>query len=270
MASPRDMPKIGDLSCEDFFSKLDEKIKSLATKADLNKLQGSIEELRKENLALKREIETLKRREEETTNQLDELINRSRRNNIIFRGVKIVNKEYETGIKDFCVNVMKCNAELFVNRAHPLRAYSKDATPPIIAHIPRDRDIHDIFKHVKNLKDTGVVIHRDFSKIVRQKRFQLMKIKRKVDEVSSNAAKTKLVYDHLYVDNLRYDWHSEHGLIHGDRSGIRMLSDVFQYDFQKLNQELLNKARNSQPNIKQSKAVLDHQNENQEPCGSKK
>lgn len=242
-ASPVMSRKIPDMPSDEFFSKLDAKLAKLATKEDFSELKELVESLRKENQSLKQEIARLKNRDEETRRQIDDIVNRSKRNNIIFRGVRTENNNCASVVKKFCVNVLGCSDSLVVNRAHTLPIPSKDNIPPLIAHIPRDEDITNIFKNVNRLKGTGYVVHRDYTKEVRRKRYCLNKIKRAVEECSEGV-RTRLVYNHLYVNNTRYDWDAERGLSAGKEDGALVLGAALNHNFTPLIKSLLQQSNN--------------------------
>lgn len=72
--------------------------------------------------------------------QLNDLENRSRRNNLIFKGLKQEGNDNAVGlVKDFCVNVLGARNELCVTQAYPLGR--KQVNGPITAHIPNDHNI---------------------------------------------------------------------------------------------------------------------------------
>lgn len=251
MATAPDMSKkILEMTCDEFFRKLDAKLEKLASKEDLCVLNEKIELLQKENQSLQEEISRLKRRDEETRLQIEDIVNRSRRNNIIFRGVQVADNDYVKSVKNFCTGVLGCKQDLVVNRAHPLRTLRRDNNALLIAHIPRDEDINDIFKNVKKLKGTGYVIHRDYSRDVREKRNFLLKIKKAVEEFSETVS-ARLVYDHLFVNNTRYDWDLVHGLRAGREDGCLVLGATFNHNFKPLVENLLKK-NNEPPQGKKS------------------
>lgn len=233
------MDQLG-LSKEEFFKELDERLAKLASKEDVNAIGVKIEALEKENASVQQRLAELSLKEKKLESAMDEIINRSRRNNVVFRGLKPETKEWETEIKKFCVNVLKCSSQIIVNRAHPLGAGRSDGKPPpIIAHIPMDRDINSIFANAKNLQGTGFVVHRDFTPTVQSKRYNLRQIKAKIGQGS---ARTKIVFDHLYVGEKRFDWDLERGLICKGEDGCTVLKAMLQLDLTSFNKELLDKS----------------------------
>jgi len=102
--------------------------------------------------------------------------NRSRRNNIIFRGLKYecATVDYVRTVKDFCVSHLGARAGTWVNRAHALG--KKIDNGPIIAHFPDDQDIHFITRNSRKLKGTQFVIHKDFAFDTRKRRSKLFRV----------------------------------------------------------------------------------------------
>jgi len=82
--------KVGDLSMEQLMAAMSSLLdqKNLATKEDLREVTSNVAALAEENKVLKDEITKLQRHEKAMLNKLVDLESRSRRNNLIFRGLK--------------------------------------------------------------------------------------------------------------------------------------------------------------------------------------
>jgi hypothetical protein len=229
-----DMEKVGELTKGQLMSDLttilgtllDSKLANVATKNDLAQLSEKVSKIDVENEAQREEIDNLKSQNKAILNKLLDLESRSRRNNLIFRGLKYGQKtsDYRYVVESFCSSVMG-NNKIVVNRAHPL---GRDQNA-IIAHIPYDPDIEYIMSRVKDLKGTGYSVHRDFPKEVRVKRACLAAVRAEVEKIGGQR-RMPLVFDHLTINRCRFTW-EEGRLMAGQRDGVTVLNDMFQHDF---------------------------------------
>lgn len=180
---------------------LDNKLAPLATKSDIQGLNVEINRLKEENAQIKQELLAIKSREAAIASKLDDLECRSRRNNIIFRGVKCNRGEdCKTVIKNFCVNMLQCGDNLWVNRAHPL-----GTSGLLIAHFPEDADVNWIMSKGKTLKGTGYYVSRDYSQEVRAKRGVLMAVRKELER-RLGRRKMQLMFDHLVIEGVKFTW----------------------------------------------------------------
>jgi len=228
--------KVGELTVEALSELLDKKLVNVATKADLGYISEQVEDLRNENEALKKEVASLRRHEKMVRDKLVDLEGRSRRNNLIFKGLNW--RDRGTDFKDivyrFCTDRLGARKQLWINRAHPLGRQGK----AIIAHIPSDDDVDYILSQTRNLKGTGFVVHRDFPREVREKRACLAAVRTEVERVAG-WRRMPLVFDHLTIDQCRFTW--EDGRLRaGQMNGRDKLNKMFSHDFTTFLEKLKN------------------------------
>lgn len=221
---------------DDIGKLLDKKLANLVTKQDIALLTKQIEELKEENEALKIEVVKLKDREVRIASKLIDLESRARRNNLIFRGIHVTEqtKDYKRLVAKFCEEKLNMGKNVWVNRAHPLD-YDKGA---IIAHFPEDSAIEYIMSQTQNLKGTNFYIHRDFPQEIRVKRARLAAVRSEVKRVAG-WRRMPLVYDHVYINNIRFSWEDDK-LMAGKDDGAEKLRAMFKHDFR----EALEKIKN--------------------------
>lgn len=223
--------KVGDLTqaqlMEGLSRLLEDKLSNLVTKEDMQHLSSRIDALEKENNQLREELSALRRSETAVKDKIVDLESRSRRNNLIFRGLRVPDKstDYCKVVRDFCTQVMGCRDTLWVNRAHPLGRDKRT----IIAHLPDDGDIHYIMSRVKILKGTGYTVHRDFPWEIREKRANLMKVRAEVERVAGRR-RMPIVHDHLTIEGCKFSW-VDGKLRAGPVDGGERLKDVTGRDF---------------------------------------
>lgn len=229
-ATVMDQGKVGDLTKGELMlclsQLLDQKLSKLATKDDLGELANKVETLTVENNILREEVCFLKRQGDTLSSKLVDLEARSRRNNLIFKGMRVPEKttDYCSIVRKFCSDVLGSDDRLWVNRAHPL---GRDRST-IIAHLPGDGDINYIMTRVKTLKDTGYVVHRDYPREIREKRSCLAKVRAEVERVTGKR-RMPLVFDHLTVEGCRFTW--EGNLRAGQMDGALRLRQLLDRDF---------------------------------------
>lgn len=224
--------KVGDLTMaqlmEGIKGLLDEKMSTLATKDDLNNIITKVDALAEENRVLKAEVNALKCQERIVLNKLLDLEGRSRRNNLIFRGLSCVGKnpDCRETVRRFCSETLG-HDRIWINRAHFL---GKDRKA-IIAHIPDDADIDYIMMQAKQrLRGTNFTIHRDFPAEVRMKRSRLTAVRVEVERVSGKMLRMPIFYDHLTIHGCRFTW-EDGRLMSGTQDGVEKLSELLNHDF---------------------------------------
>lgn len=203
-------------------------MEKLASKDDIAVVRSDIGVLREETNILKEEIEKLKRYNIEITGRLNDLENRGRRNNLIFKGLKYGEKvDYVMLVKNFCTNILGASDEVYVNRAHPLGRMQKNG--PIIAHIPNDYDLNYILQCSKKLKNTEYVIHRDFSKDTRAVRSKFFQLKKEITKVVPNS-RISVIQDRLVVEGRSFTLDGDR-LMDGKENGCKSLLQMTGHDF---------------------------------------
>ncbi|XP_077550567.1 uncharacterized protein LOC144163644 [Haemaphysalis longicornis] len=139
--------------------------------------------------------------------QLDELENRSRRNNLIVRGIE------EEESEDEAVLLRKVNDEIFGNvlgtrlssieRIHRLGKKMPEKDRPVILKVSDFRDKMRVLKNCPKLKGTQFSINEDYSKRVVEIRKQLWISSA---EERKKGVKVKLIFNKLKVNNVLYAW----------------------------------------------------------------
>jgi hypothetical protein len=205
---------------------LDQKLVNLVTKQDLTVLSSEVTNLSEECKHLKEDISVLRADQQRLVARINDLESRSRRNNLVFRGLKWSGRtDFRVLLRQFCADRFGTTDSLWINRAHPLGVDGK----AIIAHLPDDTDIDYIMSRAKDLSGTGFAVHRDYSRDVREKRAHLMAVRAEIERVCGRR-KMPIVHDHLIVENTRFTW-EEKQLMAGRQNGADKLHQVLGRDF---------------------------------------
>jgi len=244
--------KVGELTNNQLINMLstllDNKLANLATKEDVGRLTGQVSQLTEENERLKLEVKGLKLQEKKILDKLTDLESRSRRNNLIFRGLewgKHLN-DFKGLVSRFCAENLGTGGNLWVNRAHPL-GKSGDA---IIAHFPQDDDIEYIMSRAKVLKGTKYKIHRDFPWETRKRRAMLAGVRAEVQKVVGQR-RMPLAVDRLVIDGCRFSWENDK-LLAGRQDGIDRLKQMFNHDFTEAISRVQNQESSTRANYNHS------------------
>ncbi|XP_070388030.1 uncharacterized protein [Dermacentor albipictus] len=142
--------------------------------------------------------------------KIDDLENRSRRNNLLIYGLPEVEGEtpliLESAVnKNIIVDTLELK-QVAIERIHRIGRGAPNKVRPVILKLLDSRDKSSILKRGYKLKGTGLSIAEDFSKRVRDTRRKLWnsaKTNRQRNE------KVSLVFDKLYINNRAYVWSDE-------------------------------------------------------------
>ena len=168
--------------------------------SDVSNIKTQFEETKQRVEQLELENEQLKKSHAELLERVDDLENRSRRNNLLFYGVKkSADENCETVLKTLLSDNLDIDDDVQIDRAHRVGS-SDDA--PIIAKFTFYKDKERILKAKKKLDGTDIFIGEDYSRGVRAIRKTLSKIKKEMKQRNKDR-KIHLVYDHMYVDGVK-------------------------------------------------------------------
>jgi hypothetical protein len=208
-------------------SLLDQKLSNLATKEDIGVVSRKITDLERENASLKTELVRIREQERKTLSKLVDLEGRSRRNNLIFKGLNWSgnNTDFRYLVRQFCIDELGCDNRVWINRAHPLGRDKK----LVIAHIPQDEDIDYILSQASSVKSKGYAVFRDFPVEIRRKRAFLFAVRQEVERVGGRR-RMPVEFDHLWISGVRFTW-EEDGLKAGTQDGAKKLRELFKHDF---------------------------------------
>lgn len=152
----------------------------------------------------------MKRAIENLESKIDDLENRSRRNNLIIYGLNEEQDETSEMLeKTVNQKVIKDILEMNpveIERVHRIGKPDPNKTRPIIFKLLDWRQKSQILARGRKLKDTGVSIGEDFSKRVRDIRKKLWASAKTNRE---NQEKVSLAFDKLYINKRAYIWSDE-------------------------------------------------------------
>ncbi|XP_050043052.1 uncharacterized protein [Dermacentor andersoni] len=155
-------------------------------------------------------IARVEKMEDKFMAKLDDLENRSRRQNLVFFGLpdREHNETWEASEKlsGICKDVMKLD-DISVERAHRVGVFREGKNRPIVACFSRWKARENVFKNACRLKGTSYSISEDFSRAVQEKRRQLWNYAKEKRENKEN--RVRLSYDKLIINGQTFVWDSD-------------------------------------------------------------
>jgi len=187
----KELLKVQESSMKAFFStfvestnkRIDDFISSITKdvadfKTSLEHTQAQVDDIIK--YATKSQIEGIENCLVSLRDKVDDLENRSRRNNLCFEGIEESGRhetwdESEKIIKDLINDKLELNAdEIQIERAHRVGKPKGHKSRTIIAKFLNYKDREQILKSRRQLKGTSITIREDYSDLVAEKRKNLV------------------------------------------------------------------------------------------------
>ncbi|XP_029844350.2 uncharacterized protein LOC115327481 [Ixodes scapularis] len=139
--------------------------------------------------------------------KIDDLENRSRRNNLIIHGIKCDVNETADQLKEkVCTNIFSTKLQVDVStveRIHRLGRNQGTRPRPVIMSFRDYNEKMSILTNAKKLKGSGVFINEDYS-------YELRQIRKKLWDSSQadrdRGDKVTLSYNKLKINNVTYQW----------------------------------------------------------------
>jgi len=174
-----------------------------ALKNSLEFTQKDVQGLKQHNLDV--QINDIQKEVDMVKDKLDDLENRSRRNNLCFDGIEeSLNeswRETEAKVKELLANQLNLENDMVIERAHRVGAKKEGKNRPIVCKFLNYKDRDNIFNEKKLLKGTGVFIRDDVSERVLNKRKELMP---KLIEARNNGKIAYFQFDKLVIREKRF------------------------------------------------------------------
>lgn len=180
---------------------------NVALQEEIHGLRGEVTDLRQENDDLHACNSMLEERVREMETKMDDLENRSKRNNLIFHGLSRseneTNEDCEAMLKEFITDKLELGDDIVFDRVHRL---SNKPDSPVITRCAFFKDKVTILKAKRKLQGSQISIGEDFSQRVREMRRNLVPFLKKA---RSEQKRASLAFDHLYIDGKKYTYDSE-------------------------------------------------------------
>ena len=172
----------------------------------VTQLLGRIESVEKNLVEVNHELDNLYDRTKYLEDKLDDLENRSRRQNVVLHGVDEEENETWDCTEEKVMKVLHENLGLQVDRSQIERAHRTgvrrmNGTRPIICKFLSDKIKESVLNNCKKLQGTQIFIVQDYSHRIRMER---QKLKRYMLDERSKGNHAYISYKFLYINRRKY------------------------------------------------------------------
>lgn len=236
----KEMSSVGSLSVQDLMklmsSLMDEKLTNMKQNVEEIKLNASglsskLDEVKTENECLRKEVIQLRDEKEKDHQQIMYLQEHIKRNNIIFQGIAY-GKSLEDAVKTCCKENLKMSQE--INLLSTRKLYENDGKMGVVAEFSSGEVVKEVFKNVKNLAGSKIIIERDLSIEKQQDRRVFLEIKKSFRELKGK--------HHILVRNEKmkigdkwFWWNKNKNLVCGTDDVTKVLENLFGQAFKSVN-----------------------------------
>lgn len=202
-------------------AKLDAKLSLVATKNDINSLEGKLENILEENRNLKKEIIHLKQENKSIKENTEFLMKKLKAKNIVINGLQGLKEDEDN------INIVKelCVKSLGINEPMIDRAFTIGHGQALIVEFVKQYDVQSVLRNARKLKGTGIWINRDLTHHARQKKKKLLEIRKRVMEVEKGE-RVLVRDDYLLFKNKKFSWDEEKGITAANEEDLLMLLDI--------------------------------------------
>ena len=195
MSTDKVLTKMNELE-----TKINQKFDAVNT--EIEHLQTDVSVLQEENEVLRTAYDELAQRVVTLEQRADDQESRSKRNNLLFFGIKRDENETTQASENKVKDILRQNLELTDNiefdRAHRVGTKSE---APIIVKCTFYKDKLKILRNKSKLEGTQMYVKEDFPVNVRHIRKILGTLTKTHRD---RGERVKVVYDHVYIDNKKY------------------------------------------------------------------
>lgn len=211
------------------FSELEQK---MVTKEEFTKLSQEITNIGEDITAVKNDCDGMKaeinqtqKKETQLQKQIDQLEVKLKQNNLIFRGLDIINaNNLINEIKIFCSEVLEINIPVLIENAYVMGDIKNKM---VLVQFSSYGTVNIILQNANKLKGSSISIQRDYPNNVRIRRSILYVIQKTIKNENPNV-KVNLRVDTLFIENLPFFWNEEKELLlQGENNGFDVIHNKF-------------------------------------------
>lgn len=209
---------------------LDEKLKKLPTKEDLDEVTTKVEsfttkmdEIVKENQLLKERVRILEENRNKEHDVIVRLEEKMKRKNIIIRGIDTGKSNYEA-VDQVIKSKLKIKTSIEFENIRKL--YENEGKMSVIVELNSERMVQEIFKHTGNLKDTGISIECDLGSERLKDKKVLLQLKKYILFISKSKA-VSVRNDKMKIENNWFKYNKNKELVCGSQKAEDVLKSVY-------------------------------------------
>lgn len=210
-------------------SVLDEKLKTLSTKDDIEEVKETMKDccsqighLKLENEALREEVKELKVERDKDHKDLMRLVDKSKRKNVVFRGI---DKEgvLKNNIKKVCVDKMGISDVVLKDVRRLYEAKDKVCA---VVEFQTEEMADSIFKNTSKLKGTSIFVDKDLNVDKQQNKKVMLQLKKLLKSLDQNQ-KILVRNDKMKINNLWFFWNKDKILMCDNKNGQDILKTIY-------------------------------------------
>lgn len=165
---------------------LDERMKNLATKSDLVEVKTKMDSLERSNVFLQSKLQQVENRCQVLERQIDFLEKKSNEKNLVLH---IPTQDDDQHViektKSVCLDLLQENNPSKIVKTKVIRSRNKRVAN-VIVEMQHSEDVSRILRSAIKLRDTGISIHRDYTRAARDKRRRILQIKTNIQTYNKN------------------------------------------------------------------------------------
>ncbi|XP_059218578.1 uncharacterized protein LOC131995966 [Stomoxys calcitrans] len=209
-------------------SNLDEKLKTLSTKADIAEVKmeigainSELNHLRLENQQLKTELIKVKRECEETKKDMIWMQEQIRSNKVLIRGLNASN-EPAAEINNLFTNKLQISPVIKYAR----KIFERNGKMNVVVEFNSHQGVDDVFRNVRKLIGSNIYIERDLIPTKRQIKKASLLLKYKIMAISKQH-RIIVQENKLKIKDTWFHWDREHKLMAGKNDAKHELLKLY-------------------------------------------
>ncbi|XP_075150772.1 uncharacterized protein LOC142224880 [Haematobia irritans] len=215
---------------------LDEKLKSLPSKADLEDVKNEItavnteiQQLRNENVILKEELMKFKKENNDYKRDIMWLQKQIKSNKLFIKGLSQSKNPIEEVNK-----VFKQQLNIEPNIKTVTKIFDRNGKMAVLVELENEIQIQEVFKHTKKLAGTTISIERDMMPMKQDHKNAFLGLKRKILAIT-NKHKIVVREDKMKVGDSWFKWGFGNVLECGKSDGIKELVKLYGDELKDIN-----------------------------------
>ncbi|XP_037954069.1 uncharacterized protein LOC119684171 [Teleopsis dalmanni] len=235
-SSPGEQQTINTMNIQDmkamFAELLDDKMKNLATKTDIEDIKdklvenaNQIQSLKEENAKLREEMQQIKESKEVDSRRISHLENQSKRKNIVIRGLACdANQRTFDRVTQLCNEVLNIPSPLPIASVRKLSEY--DGKVNVVVELDTANSVEKLLSKSKNLKGSQITLERDLDagKLLHKK--LMLILKQKILTVSK-VHRVSVRNEKLRIGDYWLRWNNKNELVCNDQKGEMVLKILY-------------------------------------------
>lgn len=208
---------------------IDSKIQTLPTKDDFNTFKEDIKSLKTQNESLKLEVKSLRENQLILQRRLDAIENKSRRNNLIIKGLHFkAQDDLSEIVGQFMSNVLQIKDSVEIVDVRPLGSKAMKGRHLLVS-FSRNTEKWAVLKQSSRLKGTGWKIDQDYPPNTRRCRRSLFQLRWEIRRLNTNI-KSVVRSDKLIINDVQFSWDDSVGLVYNQDLGSVKLKEMVGHD----------------------------------------